>query len=118
MNNSTKTYSLDFNNLHLIDGDYTKTDDWYEMICENGCFSTDTQYMKFSSNGIDVVVDYDIFVVGKVSYDPGDYWTPSYTDVDIAEVEIKVTALHVDDWKVELTEELIKFLEVEIKKYL
>lgn len=118
MNNSTKTYSLNFNNLKLIDGDYTKSDDWFEMICENGCFSTDSQYMTFSSDGIDVVVDFDLSVIGSVSHDPGDYWTPPYTDVDISEVEVNVTSLHIDEWEVELTKELKNFLEVEIKKYL
>ena len=83
------TYSLDLNNLKLTDGDYTKAEDWEELICENeGSFSKDEEYMIFDSNGIEIVINYELSVSGRVDYDPGDYYTPPYSDFDITYEDI------------------------------
>ncbi len=118
MTNSTKTYSIDLNNLSLIDGDYIKSDDWIDMIYDRGSFSIEGQYMTFISNGLEVVADYELSVSGYVSHDPGDYWTPPYTDVDITDFEVDLKSLHIEDLYVDFSKELKVLIEVEIKKHL
>lgn len=118
MNDLTQTYSLNLNNLKFQHGDFTKSEDWTERIYENGGFSNEHQWMAFECEGIEVVVDFDLLVCGKVSHDPGDYWTPPYTDCDVTDIEITVTNLNVDQYEVELNPDLKKSLEIEIKKYL
>jgi len=118
MNNLDTTYSLKLNNLKLQDGDYVKSSNWDEKIYESGGFSRDDQFMVFNCDGIEVVVDFELTVAGRVSYDPGDYWTPPYTDIDFTDIEVKVKSLVVDEWEVELTKEIEDFLVKEIKNYL
>ena len=117
MNNSTQ-YSLNLNNLQFVHGDFTSVDYWFDMICESGGFSNDNQWMIFKSDGIEVVVDFELTVSGKVTHDPGDYWTAPYTDYDYEDISVSVTSLHIDDWSVELNSELKSLFEIEIKKHL
>jgi len=117
MNNSTQ-YSLNFNNLEFVNGDFHSVDSWFDMICESGGFYNQNQYMVFKSSGIEVVVDFELTVCGKVLHDPGDYWTAPSTDVDYEDVSVLVTNLHIDEWSVELNSEIKSLLEVEIKKHL
>lgn len=118
MSNLDTTYSLNLNNLKLQDGDFVKSSDWTEKIYENGGFTNNDQFMVFNCDGIEVVVDFELTVAGRVDYDPGDYWTPPYTDVDVTDIEILVKSLAVDEWEVELTKEIEDFLVKEIKNYL
>lgn len=114
---SNKIYSLNLKNLILKHKDVEL--DWTELILENdGSFSRDCQYMAFDCDGIEVVVDFDIDVHGRVDHDPGDYWTAPYTDVDITDVNVSVTNLNIDEYDVELTDSLISFFEGEIKKHM
>lgn len=118
MNNSTQTYSINFDKIEFIDGDFVKGDDWFDMICEDGGFTNYFQYMTFNSNGVEILVEFELSVSGSVTRDSGDYYNPSSVDVDINEININVTVLHVDDCEVSLTEELEKLFQVEIKKNL
>lgn len=118
MNNLTETYSLNFNNLQFLHGDFLKSEDWSEKIYENGGYSNDCQYMTFSCGENEVIVDFEFNLSGYHSFDPGDWYTAPYSETEVTDVDVQVTKLHVGEWEVELNNDLKKLFEVEIKKYL
>jgi hypothetical protein len=119
MTSFISTYSLNLINLKLVDGYYTKSEDWDDLICENeGSFSKDEEYMIFNLDGLEVVINYELSVNGRVQHDPGDYWTPSYTEVDIIDEDITISSVTIDDYELELNKEIESLLEKEIKKNL
>ncbi len=69
-------------------------------------------------NGIEVSICFGLTVRGRVTSDPGDYWTPPSCEVDILDVDVDVTDFYVDDIDVKLDRELSKRLESLVKKYL
>ena len=117
MFNFISTYSLDPSRINnLVDSDCLKSDDWEELICENeGHFSREGEFMIFEVDGLDLVISYDLEVSGRVEYDPGDYWTPPYSDFEVTNETIDVTEVTLDDYEIELTTEL-KFLFSEVVK--
>jgi len=117
MFNFISTYSLDPSRINnLVDSDCLKSDDWEELICENeGHFSREGEFMIFEVDGLDLVISYDLEVSGRVEYDPGDYWTPPYSDFEVTDETIDVTEVTLDDYEIELTKEL-KFLFSEVIK--
>ena len=120
MTNFISTYSLNPNEINkLIDSDCSKSEDWEELICENeGHFSKDGQYMSFDVDGLMLTIVYDLEVSGRVTYDPGDYWNPPYSDCDITDETIDVTEVTLDDYEIELTKELRYLFSEVIKKNL
>ncbi len=117
--NFISTYSLNTKELELVDSDCAKYQDWDELICENdGRFCREGEFMLFSINGLDLVVSYDLDVSAKIDYDPGDYYTPPYMDIDITDESIDVTEVTLDDYNIELTKELRLLFSELIKKNL
>lgn len=111
------TYSVNLNNLKIIDKDVVE--DWEDLICENeGSFTRDCQYMIFDCDGVEVNINFELSVSGRVDHDPGDYWTPPYTDVDITEFDVTITDFYIDDYDVELTKEMKRLLEKVVKNNL
>lgn len=110
--------SLDFDTFRLTGGDYTNSDFWIEKIIESGHCSSATEYMIFSDDRHDIVVDYELIVDGKILHYDGDYWTPSHTEVNFTDVIVNITDVHIDDCKVELTKDFNDALQIEIKKYI
>lgn len=118
MTNFISTYSLNFDDLKvkLDECEFTKNDCWDELICENeGSFGEDG-IIIFDLNGIEAYVNFKFYVDGIVSHDPGDYWTPPYTDVDINGVDIEIEEFYIDDIEVKLTKEMIKALTEKVEK--
>lgn len=115
---TTVNQTLTLEKLNLVDGDFIKSEDWFDLICEDGGFTAKNQYITFNSNGNEVVVDFDLSVSGKVTHDRGDYWTPPYTDVDIKEIDLDILSVHINDWEVELNGAIETWLVSEIKKNL
>lgn len=119
MTNFISTYSINPVNFKFIEGDYKKSEDWYELIDdEDSSFTREEEMMVFDCCGIEVVVWYTLSVDARVSYDPGDYWTPPSGDVDIISEDITIDSVFVDEWEVELTQDIKRELEKEVKKYL
>ena len=119
MTSFISTYSVNLENLKMIDGEYTKSEDWDELIFENeGSFNKDEEYMIFNSDGVEIVINYELSVSGRIQHDPGDYWTPSYTEVDIIDEDITISNVTIDDYELELTKEIESLLVKEIKKNL
>ena len=112
------TLKIELNNLKFIDGDFLKSEDWMENIYESGDFTRKAEFITFECSGCEVIINFDLSVSGRVEHDPGDYWTPPYTDVDITYVDVSVNQLFIDDNEFELTKEIKSNLEQEIKKYL
>lgn len=118
MTSSNFPYTLNLNDLVVKDKDIVK--DWEELICEDedGSFTRDDQYILFDMNGIEVSVNFELTVRGRVTSDPGDYWTPPSCDVDIVDVDVDVIDLFIDDYDVVLDRELSRTIESLIKKCL
>jgi hypothetical protein len=114
------TYLLDPSKINnLIDTDCSKKDDWEELICENeGRFSREGEFMAFEVDGLDLVIVYDLDVSGRIEYDPGDYYTPPYSDCEITDETIDVTEVTLDDYNIELTKELKTLFSEVVKKNL
>ena len=114
------TYLLDPSKINnLIDTDCSKKEDWEELICENeGRFSREGEFMAFEVDGLDLVIVYDLDVSGRIEYDPGDYYTPPYSDCEITNESIDVTEVTLDDYNIELTKELKKLFSEVVKKNL
>jgi hypothetical protein len=120
MTNFVSTYSLDLSKINnLVDSDCKKTDEWEELICENeGHFSREGEFMLFEVDELYLVVSYNLEVSGRIDYDPGDYWTPPYSDYEITYEDIDVTEVTLDDYNIELTKELKELFSEVIKKNL
>lgn len=120
MTNFISTYSLDLNRINnLVDFDCKKSDEWEELICENeGHFIRESEFMIFEVDGLDLVITYDLEVSGRIDYDPGDYYTPPYSDCEITHEDIDVTEVTLDDYNIELTKELKSLFSEVIKKNL
>ena len=74
--------------------------------------------MLFDVDGLDLLINYDIEVSGRIDYDPGDYFTPPCSDYKITYEAIDVTEVILDDYNIELTKELKKLFSEVIKKKL
>lgn len=114
------TYSINFENLKVVEKDILDNNDFVDLILENeGSFTKDEQIIWFKSDelgdDVDISVEYEVCVSGSVDYDPGDYWTPPYTDVDINEIDIDIKTVYIDDIEFELTPEIEKLLLDKIK---
>ena len=118
MTSSNSKYVLNLNDLVIKEKEVVS--DWEELICEDEdeYFTRDDQYILFDMNGIEVSVNFELTVRGRVYSDPGDYWTPPSCDVDIVSVEVDVSDLFIDDYDVLLDRELTKTMESLVKKYL
>ena len=114
------TYLLDTRKINnLVDSDCKKSDEWEELIYENeGHFSREGEFMLFDVDGLDLLINYDIEVSGRIDYDPGDYFTPPCSDYEITYEAIDVTEVILDDYNIELTKELKKLFSEVIKKKL
>jgi hypothetical protein len=113
------TYSINLNNLKLVDKEVSDNETLEELLCENeGSFTTGDQYMTFDCDGIEVMVNFTLSVDGRIEYDPGDYWNPPSGDVEITDTDVDITDVYIDDYDVELTIEMRRAFEKEVKKYL
>ena len=120
MTNFISTYSLDLSRINEpVDFDCRKSEDWEELICENeGHFSREGEFMAFEVDGLDLVISYELEVSGITEYDPGDYYTPPYSDFQITDETIYVTDVTLNDYNIELTKELRELFSEVIKKNL
>ena len=100
-------------------GDFVKSDEMESLILENnGSFIRDCQFMTFDYMGMEVVVGFELTVSGTHSFDPGDYYTPPYSECDIDDIDVYITDLYVDEYEVELTKEIKDILMKIINKNL
>jgi len=101
----------------LICGDYKPSSEFENLIYDGEGSSTETdQLVELECGGFKIIVSYDLYVVGSISYERGDYWTPDYTSVDVDDVDITITAITIDEYEVELTKEMSKIFENIVKQ--
>jgi hypothetical protein len=87
-----------------------------EMLCENnGSFSVEDQSVSFDVDGDELIVLFELNVNGNIDYDPGDYWTAPFTDVNITDIDVCITRVCLDDCELSLDKETIVLLEGKIK---
>ena len=99
-------FTLDYKNMTFKHGDFVKSDRWDEYICESGGLHRDCQYMAFEYDGVEVCVTFELTVSGTHSFDAGDWNTPPYSECEISDVEIDITEVTINEYSVELTNEL------------
>lgn len=101
------TYNLETDVLKLVDSDFVKSDRWEYLIFENdGNLNREGEFMAFDMNGLELVIFYDLNISGKIYHDSGDYYNPSYTDVEITCEDINITEVTLDGYDIELTKDL------------
>jgi hypothetical protein len=54
------------------------------------------QYFEYESRESDVTFVFNSAIEVRVDHDPGDYWTPPYTDVDVFRIETEISESYVD----------------------
>jgi hypothetical protein len=94
-------YIIDFDNLKIKNQQVVSMYEWDDLISENGVqFMTNSQYIQFDCNGLDMIVDFNIQLDEQSSYD------------------IAIKSLLIDNIFVELNKCLTDTLKEEIKKQL
>lgn len=103
--------SIDLNNLKFVDGDFTKSDNFSDLLLDNeGSFTMNNESMVFEFNDKEVLVEYTLYVDGTITSEDGDWYTPGYTDVEVDNIDIDISSITVDGVEVILTKEDYKFL--------
>jgi hypothetical protein len=110
----TSTYSIDFSKLTLKNKEVVG--DWEYLICENeGSFSEGGQMITFDFNGIEITVYFNLSLRGWYTYTPATYMEPEDGEVKITDIDFDIEEVYIDDYKVNLSKELIKTLEIVLK---
>ena len=113
------TYFLDLNNLSLQDGDFCKSSEWEYLISTNrGSFIKENQNMIFTYLGFEIQICYDLIISGHSYFDRGDSITPPFQESFITDVDIQITDVYIDEYQVELTNDIISMLLAVINKSL
>lgn len=104
-------YSVDFQKLELVERIGLDNTDISELLYENeGSFTKEDQTMIFRENGIEVDVTYNIHVSGNITSESGDYWTPSYTEVDIDDIEVDIVSVNIEGEEYLATNDILEML--------
>ncbi len=121
MTNYTSTYSIDFNQMNVVNenSDFTKSSEFDSLIQENeGSFTKDGQFMAFNYLGIEIVVGFDVVVTGSYEFDAGDWNTAPYSESYIDDIDIEINDVYIDEYEVELTKDIVDILKKVIDKNL
>lgn len=112
-------YSVDFQKLELVERIGLDNTDISELLYENeGSFTKEDQTMIFRENGIEVDVTYNIYVSGNITSESGDYWTPSYTEVDIDDIEVDIVSVNIEGEEYLATNDILEMLSNRIESEL
>jgi hypothetical protein len=101
----------------LVSGDYIKSSEFEDLICDGEGNSSETdQFVSLQCDGFNIVVTYDLYIDGSISYSRGDYWTPDYTEVDVNNVDVTIKSIEIDEYEVQLTKEMALLFETIVKQ--
>lgn len=118
--NLDQTYTIDFNNLSFYDGDFTKSEDFSDVIYEKGgSVCKDEEWICYNPNGNDdvyITIEYSLDLSGHFDVCDGDYWTPGSSDFCLEEAVVSINRFLIDDIEVELSKEMKIFLEGLVEK--
>ena len=108
---------IDFNNLIYKSSEIVE--DWEDLIYENeGSFSSDSQILTLDMNGVEVVIDFTLSVVGDYWYTPATYLQPEEGETTITRIDVDIENVYLDDCEVILDKNLKINFEILVKKYL
>lgn len=98
--------TLDFNTMKFYDGDFTREEDYKELIEESDSITLDS-WILFSIDGLNdgLNIDFTQEIEGYWTHCPGDYWTPPDSDFDLTKNEVFINRVTIDDIEVEITPE-------------
>ena len=101
----------------LISGDYLPSSEFENRIFDGEGSSSETdQFIELSCDGFNIVVTYDLFIDGSISYSRGDYWTPGYNEVSVGNFDVTINSIEIDEYEVELTKEISQIFEKIVKR--
>jgi hypothetical protein len=101
----------------LITGDYLPSSEFENRIFDGEGSSSETeQFIELNCDGFSIVVIYDLYIDGSISYSRGDYWTPDYTEVNVGNFDVTIKSIEIDEYEVELTKEMSKIFENIVKQ--
>lgn len=110
---------IQFNLSHakIVDGDYQKSNTFEDSIFDGeGYSSYRNEFIILECDGFEIAIYYNLDLIGNIIHTRGDYWTPSYTEVEIDTIDVTIDTVTVDEYEVELTSELIEAFEKIVKK--
>lgn len=96
--------SLDPILVNVIEGDYTHSRNWAYSLMENKSICEDDNWIFFTSNGFEVLVDFQLEVVGDVEFIREDDMTPDYIEENVDSIDIKVKSIEIDGYSVSLND--------------
>ena len=101
----------------LITGDYLPSSQFEDRIFDGEGSSSETdQFVSLQCDGFNIVVTYDLYIDGSISYSRGDYWTPDYTEVNVDTIDVTIKSIEIDEYEVEMTKEMSKLFENIVKQ--
>lgn len=109
------TFTIDPSNIKLVCGDYTPSNSFAELIIDDGNYNIDDQLITISSDGININIRYDVEIEGSIIYEKGDYYTPYFIDT-VIDSNIVIHSVEVDEFEVNLTNELRSFFSKVVKQ--
>jgi len=74
------------------------------------------KFLELECDGFNIMVTYDLYIDGSISYSRGDYWTPDYTEVNVDTIDVTIKSIEIDEYEVELTKEMAKLFENIVKQ--
>ena len=115
----TTVNNIDFLNLVFVDGDFTKSSDFGDVIYEKEGRSCDEKFACFTESHNDdteVFVEFEQEISGYFDECPGDYWTEGSCSTKVTCDDIHIYKVKIDFVEVEITKELENVLKSLIRK--
>lgn len=112
---------LDFDNAILNDGDFTRSDDYSNLI--DGSERVELEgwiTLEFEGTEDWITVDFVQEIEGYWTHCPGDYWTPPDSDFDLTDEVVHIVGAQINDFEIEMIPELedllLKLVYAEINR--
>ena len=115
----TTINNIDLLKLVFVDGDFTKSSDFGDVIYEKEGSSCDEKFACFTeahNEDTEVFVEFEQEIRGYFDECPGDYWTEGSSSTVVTCDEIHIYKVKIDFVEVEITKELESVLKSLIRK--
>ena len=113
--------TLDFDKAILNDGDFTRSDDYSNLI--DGSERVELEgwiTLEFEGTEDWITVDFVQEIEGYWTHCPGDYWTPPDSDFDLTDEVVHIVGAQINDVEIEMVPELedllLKLVYAEINR--
>jgi hypothetical protein len=106
--------TIDFGTAILCDGDFTRSDNYSDLIENSDHITLDESWMNFTVEGLEdgLLVEFTQDFEGYWTHCPGDYWTPPDSDFELIKDELFINRVLLDDIEVEMTTELERLIMI------